>query len=271
MPELPEVRNICDMYKPLVNQTINYVIYSNAKFLINTPPEKACADMIGTKISAIHSKGKYIIIDLSNGSHLITHLMLARSLFFKATNFSQRYIYVLGLDNGQLSFEDARGFGRWWYYTSGKDYTLCGIDKLGPEFDDKDFTVDYLRSHLGAKPIKQTLMQQEIIAGIGNIYADEILFEAGVNPYTVASYLRDKADVLYKAIVKIMKWGIAIQHITMEQYLLGGGHKFPNAPLLRVYGRNGQHCLRCHSIIERGEINNRKTYYCPNCQKEYSC
>jgi len=169
-------------------------------------------------------------------------------------------------DEMQLRYIDIRRFGQFWYFKSDEADTLTGQDKLGVEpFDDKLIS-SYLKSKLAKrkKSIKEMLHDQSIVAGIGNIYSDEILFAAGVYPETKCAALDySDWDRLSQKIREVISWGIDTNEMTPEEYLAGKGKEYRNIPHLRIYGRLGQQCGDCGSVVEKTTIGGRSSYY-PN-------
>ena len=148
---------------------------------------------------------------------------------------------------------------------------MTGVDKLGLEPSDKSLTAKYLKSKLAcrAKAVKEMLLDQTIVAGIGNIYADEILFATGIHPEQKCSELRDTDwRKLAKAIPDVIAWGIETNKITPEDYLACEGASYRNTPLLKVYGRGGQPCLKCGRLLERITVGGRSSCFCPACQRK---
>lgn len=173
----------------------------------------------------------------------------------------------------QIRYIDVRRFGRFWYLKADEPDRITGQDKLGLEPLDDALTKDYLKARLGGrkKSIKEMLHDQSVVAGIGNIYSDEILFEAGIYPeekcfdLTAGDWSR-----LAAKIKKVIAWGIKANETTPEEYLAGAGKEYRNMPDLRVYGREGQPCGRCGAEIERIVIGGRSSCYCPVCQRKKS-
>lgn len=270
MPELPEVENICKMYQSvLVGQQVSIALVQRTNSIKYPSVEEFILGTAGKTINKLFRRGKYIVIELEDTSHIVMHLMLTGALIYndsEAPSKSDSFTFML--DNGYLHFNDQRGFGWARYYAPGQDYTTCGICNLGPEPNTEAFTSDYLREqlHFVDKPIKAVLLDQSVIAGIGNIYGDEILFEAGIKPTKSASICTYSIETLYRAINKIIQWGIDTNEMSLESYIIGKGHAFPNTPLLKVYGKPGHPCPRCKTPITTITINNRVSHFCPHCQ-----
>jgi len=172
------------------------------------------------------------------------------------------------LENGQqLVFEDTRKFGRFYYYTSGDflDKKL-GIEPLG-----EDFTAEWLIENLHCKKrmIKALLLDQRIIAGLGNIYVDECLWQSGIHPETKSNKIQKKnISTLCESIKNTLQSSIAAHGTTIVNfsYLNGRSGKFSNQ--LQIFGKDGQPCALCKTEIKKKQVAGRGTHYCPRCQKK---
>lgn len=176
------------------------------------------------------------------------------------------------MDNGtELRFSDTRRFGRFWLIRKDEADTYSGIDKLGLEPFDDSLTGAYLQSRLGKrkKTVKERLLDQSIVAGIGNIYSDEILFAAGIYPARPANSLNEKEwKRLAVVIPKQLQFFIEKNALTPEDYLKSKGQNYRNAPFLQVYGHDGDCCPKCGEKLCRIVVGGRGSVYCPNCQKD---
>lgn len=166
-----------------------------------------------------------------------------------------------------------RRFGRLWYLAPGEDDTVTGMAKLGPEPLDAGFTGRYLREKLetSGKTIKEALHDQRVVAGIGNIYSDEILFRSRIRPDTRCKDLSARLwNRLAKEVRATIESSVAVNAMTPEEYTQGMGEVFHNTSHVAVYGRAGEECPRCGRAIKRVEIGGRGSYYCPRCQQKRS-
>lgn len=157
----------------------------------------------------------------------------------------------------QLRYIDTRRFGRFWLLRKGEADTVTGQNKLGLEPTDPAITGEYLKTLLGKrkKTVKEMLLDQAVIAGIGNIYSDEILFAAKIYPGTACRILNEYDwDKLAKKIPEIIIWGIESNNMTPDEYLRGKGKEYRNISQLRIYGRAGKPCVRCGTIIDKVTI-----------------
>lgn len=245
MPELPEVETIRqELAKEIVGKKLQ-----------------------GVKITGVRRRAKILIIDLANKESLVFHLKLTGQLFLNSqpTKYSRA---VFNFDDGSnLVFNDVRKFG-WWKRVKN----TSSIEKeFGPEPLEKDFTLEKFKQILSKRKsakIKPLLMDQKFIAGIGNIYSDEILFEAKVNPLTlVKNLIPQQIEKIFKAIKKILKVAIQYQGSSVEWYLDLYGREGGYLKYHKVYQRTGQSCFRCGTKIKRLKIGGRSAHFCPSCQK----
>lgn len=263
MPELPEVETIkLILQKYLAGKKIKDITIRKAKIFRGDPQE-----VIGKTIKEVERRGKVLIIRLSGNKVLLVHLKLTGQLVFGEPGKTTHVIF--DIDGQKLLYNDLRQFG--WIKVINK-LSNCGLENLGPEPFDQGFTLEYLKKVFAktARPIKTVLMDQEKIAGIGNIYANEALFASGILPVKQAKELSDLEIVrLKKAIVKILKEGIKYGGSSAkdESYIKPNGEPGSYQKHFRVYQRQGKNCLRCKKIIKRINLGGRGTFYCPVCQK----
>jgi formamidopyrimidine-DNA glycosylase len=266
MPELPEVETfVRQLREPLTGREFTAVQVKWDR-TIQTPLEVFKERLPGQRIERIQRRGKYIVFELSEGDRLIFHLKMTGDLQVlpSADPFHRHDRVVFHLDNGhQLRFRDMRKFGR--VYLTGDPSSVLG--RLGPEPMDSAFTEDdfLVLFHRRSGRIKSLLLNQEFIVGVGNIYADEALFLAGVQPQRRADTLReDDKRRLYRTIREVL--GIAIEQkgtsLSDETYQ-GGRYQ----QQFLVYGRESQPCPNCGSLIRRIRLGQRSAHFCPDCQQ----
>ncbi|MFA7662938.1 MAG: bifunctional DNA-formamidopyrimidine glycosylase/DNA-(apurinic or apyrimidinic site) lyase [Patescibacteria group bacterium] len=285
MPELPEVETIKnDLDSLLVNKKIKAV-----KFLDDKKASKDqklfLAQTVGVKIKAVRRRAKMIIIDLSNKDHLIVHLKMTGQLIFVTKNTiaggghpikhdltnlpnkSTRIIFDFS-NGSKLFFNDTRKFG--WIKLVNSEELKAIEDKYGPEPLDKNFRPHDFYKLIYQKniPIKPLLLDQKIIAGIGNIYASEACFCAGINPLRKASDLT-QAEIkkLYNCIIRILTLAIKKRGTSSETYVDAFGRQGSMNNFLKVYQRAGEKCLNCGGVIKKINQRQRSTFYCEKCQK----
>jgi formamidopyrimidine-DNA glycosylase len=278
MPELPEIETIKnDLSSRLRGATITNVTFSadpKLRLLRRFPSQKKFIHSLrGTVIRGLRRRAKYLIFDLQPDRMLVMHLgMSGRLLLTRAGSPPDRYLQVtLHLSNEyELRFIDPRKFGELFLLRSSLDSPL-DLDSLGPEPLGKDFTVSYLAGLLGSanRAIKVLLMDQKAIAGIGNIYSDEILFRARINPAKPAATLdRQEIRRLYREIRAVLGEAISRRGTTAsdQRYRDGLGRAGNFQTILQVYQRAGCPCSRCGTVIVAKRLGGRTASFCPRCQ-----
>lgn len=274
MPELPEVETIKRVIEPQIRgRTITGVTVNRPEVVAHPAAEEFAALLTGQSISHMARRGKFLIVRLDNGGQMLLHLRMTGCLLIAPANLPQeKHTHVVfHLDNGrQLRFSDTRRFGRFWLLGQGEDDTYSGICRLGMEPFDKDFTPGYLIARWGKrrKTIKECLLEQTAVAGIGNIYSDEILFTAKIHPARPANTLTPREwERLAAVIPGRLSYFIEKNRITPEEYLETRGQDYRNTPFLQVYGHAGGPCPVCGNNLDRMIVGGRSSVYCPSCQK----
>ena len=271
MPELPEVETIKrDIEKSLIGHKIEDVWWDWAKSL-KPDPETFKKAVLGRKFTAIGRRAKLLIFKL-NGVPFITHLKLSgRLLYRNQTDKADQFTHViLKLDKGkELRFADLRKFG--WVRVLKDEGELDEVlAEFGIEPFTPDFTLESFKKILNSKKtsVKPLLMDQAMIAGVGNIYADESLWCAKIHPEMSANKLsNDQVSKLFDCVQKVLKEGIKDRGTSVDMYLDLFGEKGKHAQNLQVFRKNGQACPRCGIIIKKTRVGGRGTHFCPNCQK----
>lgn len=268
MPELPEVQTVLDT---LANQIKNRKII-NIKILYK--PIVECSDrtfknkLIGQHFRNFKRRGKYLLFEMDDIT-LVSHLRMEGKYFIldDKTPLSKHDHVIFYLDNGkQLRYNDVRKFGRMELIKKDDDYSE--FKQLGPEPFSKNFNLDYCKEYLNNKrlPIKQVLLDQSFVAGIGNIYADEILYAMKVNPKKDANKLSDQnIKDLISSTRTILKRAIKAGGTTIRSYTssLGVTGRFQ----LKLKVHTMSKCQCCGEEIKKIVVGGRGTYYCPKCQK----
>ena len=268
MPELPEVETIRrDLEGKIIGRRFTAVTLLWSKMLQNLTLAAFERGIISQSITDMDRRGKYLILRLSNGMSLIMHLKMSGSLRLDTACDDDRHIRaVFSLDNGvNLYFRDPRKFGRIWLVENEREV----IGKLGPEPLEKEFTPDALRSILEKRqaPIKAVLCEQSLIAGIGNMYADEALFAAAIHPLRKAGSLSlGEVKRLHRAIRTILQEAIASGGASISDYRRPDGSSGEAQFAFKVAHQRGAPCPRCKTPIERIVVRQRGTYFCPICQ-----
>lgn len=268
MPELPEVETVVRaLHGPLVGQTI-LEIRNYWPRQISPDLDEFQARIHGKQITAVERRAKYIVISLTEGETMIIHLRMSGHLsVVDKSEPPQKYVHtIFELANGQeLRFRNPRKFGRV-YLVKEKDEIL---GKLGPEPLEPDFTVDVLAQRINGRnrPLKPLLLDQTILAGVGNIYADEAAFDAGLHPERrVSSLTLDEIAALHHAIQKVLILGIEREGASISNYVKPDGSKGEMQHAVKVFRRTGEPCYHCGTPIERIRLGGRSTHFCPNCQ-----
>lgn len=270
MPELPEVETVArGLRASLTGRTIIGVQVYWARSIVPPDPSAFARRLAGQTVTDVERRGKWVVITLRGGDTLLVHLRMSGRLILSGEPFDHRHLRVLCSlnDGGQLCFFDQRKFGR--LVLTSDPQKMLG--DLGPEPLEDDFTAERLGEMLRRRRgrIKPLLLNQRFLAGLGNIYADEALWRAGIHP------LR-QADTLTPVEVQRLHQGIGT---VLQAAIDGGGTTLPDAGYqqadgrsgefagqLAVYGRAGQPCPRCRADIERIRVNQRGTHFCPCCQ-----
>lgn len=279
MPELPEVETIkTALSKSIGNCSINNIIVNNYR-LREPVPEDIKDKICGTLVQGYRRIAKYIIIDLDNGLSLIWHMGMSGKvkIFDTCPETIEKHDHIIiETDKGWIIFNDARRFGLLTYTDTEnlrKHRLLC---KLGPEPFDKDCTTDYLYQKLRHKkvPIKVAILDQEIIVGIGNIYASESLYEAGLSPLRSANDISfEETKRLLDQIRKVLKKAIKAGGSTLRDYQKPDGSLGYFQNMHCVYNKTGQKCPQCScDVNQTGGIHKvvlggRSSFYCPVKQK----
>jgi formamidopyrimidine-DNA glycosylase len=284
VPELPEVESLRrDLSETLVGRTFTAVEVLLSKQIL-TPTGLNIQDIVGHQIEAMRRRAKFLIFDLSDGLAMVFHLRLAGQIVhrdaagktlvsgghpvpaYDAPLPHRCTTAVFGLDDGSTVYlTDIRQFGRVWILLDAGVEELLEQAKLGPEPLDPTFTPLVLRERLARRPkmpLKPLLLDQHVIAGIGNIYADEIIFESRLTPAVRAGQLDDASTMrLHAAIQSVL--GMAVREGVAE---ILNGRATMTRDFPRVHGRKGQPCPVCGTPIVKNQFAGRGTYTCPECQ-----
>jgi formamidopyrimidine-DNA glycosylase len=269
VPELPEVETIvCDLRLLLTGETIGAVDILWERTIGAPAPAEFAAQLVGQRIGSVDRRGKFVVLHLEQGD-LLVHLRMTGQLLVTAADEEpdRRHLRVaLQLGNRRLLFVDTRKFGRMYLVQDASSI----LGDLGVEPLDASFTSGYLAGCLQGRraPIKSLLLNQRLVAGIGNIYADEVLFAAGVSPSRRACTLgQAEVEALHLAIGRELRRGIRNRGTTISDYRDANGCPGEHHEFLQAYGRSGQPCLRCGAEIVRSRVGGRSSYYCPCCQR----
>lgn len=275
MPELPEVETVKRTLQPkLAGLSFEGAEVFLAK-VVRTPESFRLDELIaGKKLLKLGRRGKYLLMLLSDGFSLVVHLRMTGRLTYcgKDTPVDKHTHVVFNLNNGdQLRFADMRQFGRIWLLPTDSLESLPGFKDLGVEPFDEIFTRDFLKKELRRRHsrIKPLLLDQTFIAGLGNIYTDEALHRARINPERLATTLNAREVAhLYRAIREVLQEGIENRGTTVRDFIDSDGRAGHYQEMLRVYSRENKPCPACGKGIVKKKIGGRSSYFCPACQKE---
>ena len=273
MPELPEVETIrLALADRLVGQTIQKVEVLHPSIIAPKTPKEFAAQLQGGCVTSLSRRGKYLLWHMQkqgkDAGTLVVHLRMTGQIHWldQPEPLAKHTHLVLHLSSrAQLRYIDIRRFGTWNYYPISEPIPL----QLGPEPLGEDFSVEYLLSICvrRKRAIKALLLDQSLIAGLGNIYCDEALHRAGIRPETPANALeRHHMEALKIAIREVLEDSLAHGGSSMRDYCNIDGKKGMFQEQWRVYHRQGEPCPRCGAIIERSVVGGRSSHYCPQCQ-----
>ena len=302
MPELPEVQTIItDLNKKIKGDTIASFWSDWPKAIKNISAKEFEKEIRNKEILGARRIGKNIFIDLSGNKTIYIHLKMTGHLLVKSNSYKLKaksyfddkvnqyvhHIFYLKAKNSKLKteshdktleFSDLRKFGKIVLADTGKlmeikEIKALGIDAMSPEFTFERFSGILERksarggSALGGKKIRDILMDQSLIAGIGNIYASEILYAAGILPTRIAQNIKtDGQKKLYNAIKEVLNKAIKLRGTSDSDYRDTSGAPGKFQKVLKVYRREGELCRKCGTIVKRIKMGQRSVFYCPKCQ-----
>lgn len=286
MPELPEVETIKkDLSKILNGKTIRRVFFNKPK-MIHPSVKKARTVLNNNKIAKVGRRGKMLYFKLRDGNYLLIHLKMTGQLVWAKTKgklvvgghpiigvvgVPNKYTHVIleFTDGSKLFFNDMRQFG-YWKVVNKEDFQEILLNNFGPEPLTKDFVFDDFLNRLRLRsraPIKAVILDQKVVAGVGNIYADESLWLAKIKPWRRINKVSQKELlVLFKSIKKILTKAVKHRGTSFNSYVDSLGRKGTYWSQRKVYGRNSLSCQRCGTIILKTRVAGRGTHYCPRCQ-----
>lgn len=278
MPELPEVETLRrDLLIYLPGEQIKDVEVLRAASVGYPPDPVAFAAALVGQIfdERMVRRGKYLLLFFESGDALGVHLRMSGRLLWRSADapLEVHTRVRLFLNSGhELRFEDLRVFGRLWFVPAAvaSEQVVTGLTRLGPEPFSAEFSGDYLIERLRRRkqPIKTALLDQSLVAGVGNIYADEALFISGIDPTISAHKLTGAAiERLRQAVIRVLEQGIAQRGTTLRNYTDAQGVNGNYAGGAWVYGRRGEPCRNCGTPIERVRLAGRSTHFCPACQR----
>ncbi|GAD80537.1 bifunctional DNA-formamidopyrimidine glycosylase/DNA-(apurinic or apyrimidinic site) lyase [Vibrio ezurae] len=270
MPELPEVEVSRMGISPhITGQTIKKIVVRQPK--LRWPVPEQLQQLSGVVIEAVTRRAKYLLLHTANGC-IVVHLGMSGSLRIQDEGVqASKHDHVdLILQNGKLlRYNDPRRFGSWLWIEAGESLSI--LDNLGPEPLSDDFSSKHIIA-LAAKrriAVKQFIMDNKVVVGVGNIYANESLFNAKIHPLRPANSLTHKEwDELVKEIKQVLSNAIKQGGTTLNDFAQPDGKPGYFAQELQVYGRSGQECLVCATKISQKMVGQRNTFWCETCQQK---
>jgi formamidopyrimidine-DNA glycosylase len=275
MPELPEVETVRSQLEPaLVGRRFERVRIDDPRLVRPYEPTEVAAELEGERVAAVERRGKYLVVRFESGRVLLIHLRMTGSLL-RAPNGSlpddphRRAVVTLD-DGSDVAYRDVRRFGTWLLLEPGEAEPYLAA-RVGDEPLDTLFTAARLGERLAGRrtSLKAALLDQRTLAGMGNIYVDEALWRARLNPLRPAAGLdRNELRRLHRGIRTALEHGLARQGSTLRDYRLPDGSGGSMQDEFRVYGRRDEPCDRCGTPIARTQVAGRTTWFCPTCQPE---
>jgi formamidopyrimidine-DNA glycosylase len=263
VPELPEVETVVRSLAPLTGKRLVSAEFRNLRILRGGDPDRMAARLQGRRLLGIARYGKFIVCTLEGGGYLMVHLgMTGRLLLGGAAGKHTHAIFTF--EDSTLMFDDSRQFG----CIEFSEEFPARVARLGPEPLEIGFE-EFASAMKGRKTsIKALLLNQQFLRGIGNIYADEALFRAGIHPQAQAGRMRkERARKLYDAIHAVLLEAIAAGGSSISDYVDAEGRKGFFQISHRVYQRTGEECINCGTPVRRLLVAQRSSHFCPNCQK----
>lgn len=274
MPELAEVETVKESLKQLVlGKTIAEVAVYYPAIIAYPNVSLFQKQLIGKTIEGMKRRGKWLLFEIGD-LVLFSHLRMEGKYLIRTKQdkvLKHEHVVFTFTDQTELRYQDTRKFGRMYLYPKAESATCKPMQEVGLEPWDPALTVDYLKQQYQNKkiPIKTALLDQKIVAGLGNIYANEVLFVTHIHPLTPCCQLtkRQLYDLI-DATKKVLEKAIALGGTTIRTYTSQEGvhGRFQNQ--LLVHGKEGESCVSCYTKIEKMKVGGRGTYYCPKCQKE---
>ena len=271
MPEIETIRRSLEPHiKGCSIKSVEVLLPRQIKW---PEPDAFVARILQQKIDRLDRVGKYLLLQLDNNVSLIFHLRMTGQLVYVPAEGEDRSHHnrlILHLSDGaRLIFSDTRTFGTLYAMEQEELWRIQGMAEMGPEPLSAAFTREYLAQAVAGRKtrIKSFLLDQRKIGGLGNIYVDEALFLAGIHPQRLAGSLNsEEIDKLHETVNKVIAEGIADGGTTFRDYRDGNGDRGSHQEHLFVYGRDGEPCRICGTLLEKTKVGGRGTRFCPKCQ-----
>lgn len=272
MPEMPEVETVRRTLRPLVvGKTIDHVDIWYDK-VITGDPETFKRELKGKTFTAVDRYAKFLLFRLGDLT-VVSHLRMEGKYHlttWDAPVDKHEHLQFAFTDGSSLRYADVRKFGRLQLVETGTEFQVTGLKNLGVEANSPEFSLDYFEKGLKKRNmnIKSLLMSQTLVAGLGNIYVDEVLWQSRINPLTPANELtKDQVKQLHSAINETIEEATKYGGTTVHSFLNAEGESGHYQEKLKVYGKEGQPCPRCGEDFVKIKISGRGTTYCLHCQK----
>jgi formamidopyrimidine-DNA glycosylase len=273
VPELPEVETVRRRLEPaLVGRRFERVEIDDPRLTRPEDPTEVAAELTGERVEALERRGKYLVVRFESGRVLLIHLRMTGTLLHAAPGKPTDVLHrraVVNLDDGSdVVYRDVRRFGTW-LLVEPDELDSYLAQRLGGEPLGRTFTTRTLAASLANRraPVKAALLDQRTLAGLGNIYVDEALWRARIHPLRPARGLdADEVRALREGIKRALEAGIKRQGATLRDYRQPDGSAGSMQNEFKVYGRLGEPCDRCGTLIEKTRVAGRGTWYCPACQ-----
>lgn len=274
MPELPEVETIRrSLAGKVAGRRIKRVEVLLPRLVKWPAADEFQAILTGKEITRLDRRGKYLVFRLEGNLALVIHLRMTGRLYYGSADTTRdKFTHIIfHLDNGDvLLYADTRTLGTLYAMPDEELWRISGLSGMGPEPLTSEFTLEYFRDTLAKRKgkIKALLLNQQLIGGLGNIYVDEALAIAKIDPERVSSTLsHEESERLYHAVNQVIAAGIEHGGTTFRDYRDSEGKSGSHQHHLYVYGRSGKPCHFCGAEIRRKEVAGRGTHFCPQCQK----
>jgi len=270
VPELPEVQTIVTgLDSQLAGNVITDVTVYDEELLRNTNEKEIAKRLIDKTLEKVSRKGKYILLEVEGDSTVAIHLRMSGRMLVRETGLHtdyERISFVFGSRKKQLIMDNVRRLGTLDLLDSKENDPLVslGLDPFSDEYNWENFQNIFTTT----RPVKLLLLDQKKVAGIGNIYASEILFRSGISPKIPGNEVStEQKEILFKMIPQVLSEAITNNGTTLNDYRDSSGDEGSFQDFLRVYGKESEGCPKCGTEIQRIQQGGRSTFYCPNCQQ----
>lgn len=272
MPELPEVETVRrGLMKIAAGRKINAIDVYYGKTITNDVEEFRQA-LIGQTIEKVDRRGKYLLFRFTNNLTMVSHLRMEGKYYNQPVGSpvdKHTHVVFEFTDGTELCYQDTRKFGRMTLVRTGQEMTVGGLKTIGPEPTAATFTLDFFKNELRKSrgKIKPFLLNQRHVAGLGNIYVDEVLWMTGINPEQPANTLTDEeVAALRKNIISELATAIKYKGTTVHSFTNAFGNEGAFQDRLKAYGHAGEECPRCGTKLVKIKVAERGTTFCPHCQ-----